>query len=248
MTDHWRRLVAPAVAAAAAFAVLVSLGVWQLQRLEWKEALIARVAARIDAEPIAAPGPKEWPDVERADLEYQPVSVTGRFLHQYEAHVFMTLAAPRSQFGGMGYLVMTPLETADGWFVYVNRGFVPEAKKYGTTRPAGQVDAEVTVTGLFRAPRRSAWFSPGDDISDNVWFSRDPGLFAEWHGPPAAWVAPYIIDARYDPELRGGLPQGGETIVDFPNNHLGYALTWFGLAAGLVGVFAVFARGRLSGR
>ena len=248
MTEPGRGLVGPAVAAALAFAVLVSLGVWQLQRLEWKEALIARVAARIDSLPIPAPGPKGWPDVERADLEYQPVSVTGRFLHQYEAHVFTTLSAPHGRYGGMGYLVMTPLETADGWFVYVNRGFVPEDRKFAATRPAGQVDADVTITGLFRAPRRGSWFSVADDRNDNVWFSRDPGLFAEWHGPPAAWVAPYTIDARYDAELRGGLPQGGETIVDFPNNHLGYALTWFGLAAGLAGVFFVFARGRLSSR
>jgi surfeit locus 1 family protein len=248
MSTHWRRLIVPGIAAALALAVLVSLGVWQLRRLAWKEALIARVTERVDAAPIPAPGPKEWPDLELADLEYQPVSVTGRFLHQYEAHLFTTLNAPRGHFGGMGYFIMTPLETDDGWFVYVNRGFVPEDRKYAATRPLGQIDGEVTVTGLYRAPRRGSWVSPADDTAANIWFSRDPGLFAEWRGPPAAWVAPYTIDARFDPDLPGGLPQGGETLIDFPNNHLGYALTWFGLAAALIGVFLTFARGRLRGR
>jgi surfeit locus 1 family protein len=245
MSTSWRRLVVPGIAAALAFAVLVSLGFWQLQRLAWKEDLIARVSARVNAEPIPAPGPKEWPDLELADLEYQPVTVTGRFLHQYEVHVFTTLNAPRGHFGGLGYFVMTPLETNDGWFVYVNRGFVPEDRKFGATRPLGQIDAEIALTGLYRAPRPGSWLSPADDTTKNVWFSRDPGLFAEWYGPPAAWVAPYTIDANFNPDLAGGLPQGGETLIDFPNNHLGYALTWFGLAAALVGVFVVFARARL---
>jgi surfeit locus 1 family protein len=248
MSTSLRRLLVPGAAAALVFAVLVSLGCWQLQRLAWKEALIARVDARVDAEPILAPGPKDWPDLEIAGLEYQPVSIAGRLLHQYEAHVFTTLATPRGGLGGLGYFVMTPLETADGWFVYVNRGFVPEDRKYGATRPMGQLDAEITVTGLYRAPRRGSWLSPADDTGSNIWFSRDPGLFAEWHGPPAAWVAPYTIDARFDPDLPGGLPQGGETLIDFPNNHLGYALTWFGLAAALLGVFIVFARGLLRGQ
>jgi surfeit locus 1 family protein len=245
MSTSLRRLFAPSVAAVLAFSILISLGFWQVQRLAWKEALIARVGERVNAQPIAAPSTKEWPDLERADLEYQPVSVTGRFLHQYEAHVFTALNAPRGHFGGLGYFVMTPLETADGWFVYVNRGFVPEDRKFGATRPLGQLDAEITVTGLYRTPRLGSWLSPANDTTKNVWFSRDPGLFAEWHGPPAAWVAPYTIDAGFDPDLPGGLPQGGETLIEFPNNHLGYALTWFGLAAALVGVFFVFARARL---
>src|SRR5690606_30641352 len=125
--------------------------------------------------------------------------------------------------------------------------FVPEDRKFATMRPAGQVDAEVTVTGLFRAPRGPTWLSPEDNLAKNVWFSRDPGRFAAWRGPPAAWVAPYIIDAGFDPDLTGGLPQGGETIVEFSNNHFGYALTWFGLAACLVGVFIAFVRARLKG-
>lgn len=245
MTSPWRGLILPSLAATLALAILISLGYWQVERLRWKEALIARVSERVDLAPIPAPGPGAWPNLDRAEFEFRPVSLAGRFLHQYEAHVFTLLASPRGANGGKGYLVMTPLATDDGWFVYVNRGFVPEDRKDGATRSAGQTDALVTVAGLFRAPRVGSWLSADDSTSDNIWFSRDPGLFAAWQGPDPERVAPYIIDAQFDPELEGGLPQGGETFMAFSNNHLGYAITWFGLAAGLVGVFLVFARGRL---
>lgn len=244
----WNRLIVPGIATALAFTILVGLGIWQVQRLFWKEALIARVDERVDAAPIPAPGPATWAGVEADNIEYQPVTVSGRFLHEDEAHVFTTLNAPRGPFGGLGYLVLTPLATDDGWFVYVNRGFVPEDRKSAATRPTGQIEGEVTVTGLLRLPRRANWLSAKDDPAGNVWFSRDPELLAEWNGLPPAQVAPYTIDTRFDPELPGGLPQGGETLVTFPNNHFGYALTWFGLAAVLLGVFVVFARGRLKER
>lgn len=246
MTDSWRKLIVPAIAAGLAFGVLVALGFWQLHRLQWKEALIARVEARIDGPAAPAPGPAAWPTLDLVELEYQPVSVNGRFLHQYEAHVFTALSAPRGAFGGMGYFVTTPLETPDGWLVYVNRGFVPEDRKDEAERRVGQISGPVTVVGLLRAPRGRSWSSAEDDPSDNVWFARDPALFATWSDLDTSRVAPYTIDLRFDPELAGGLPQGGETFVDFPNNHLGYALTWFGLAAALVGVFVVFVRSRLT--
>lgn len=240
-----RRLVLPGFATLIAFAMLMSLGFWQVARLQWKENLIATVEARLNAPPIPAPPPSEWPDLEKAGLEYQPVTVTGRFLHQQEAHVFVALSSPKGQFGGMGYLVMTPLVTDDGWYVYVNRGFVPEDRKVPATRAAGQLDGNVTVTGLYRAPSGRSWFSASDDPRRNVWFSRDPWRFAEVARLPTVAVAPYIIDAFHDPSPPGGLPQGGETLVQFPNNHLGYAITWFGLALGLVAVFVAFARTRL---
>jgi surfeit locus 1 family protein len=249
MTASWRGLILPGVGAGVAFGILVSLGVWQVRRLQWKEALIARVSERADAAPIPAPGADQGADLDMVELEYQPVSVGGRFLDQAEAHVFTVLSAPRGPYGGMGYLVMTPLETTDGWIVYVNRGFVPEDRKDPTTRPDGQIGGEeLEVIGLLRAPRSPTLLSAGDDTAGNVWFSRDPALFAAWGGLAAERVAPYTIDISFDPGLVGGLPQGGETLVQFPNNHLGYALTWFGLAGGLAAVFVIFARGRLRGR
>jgi surfeit locus 1 family protein len=240
-------LVVLAVAAAVLFSVLVGLGIWQLERRAWKEALIARVELGLVAAPRPAFGPDTWPSLDLTGAEYQPVEVTGVFDHAREIHVVHTLADPKGPVGGLGYQVFTPVRTANGWWVYVNRGFVPRERKDPATRAEGQVAGETTVVGLLRAPHERSWFTPGDDIAGNAWFSRDPTLFAATAGLPVDAVAPYIIDAKVDPELPGGLPQGGETIVAFPNNHLQYALTWFGLAAVLVVVSATFVSRRLRG-
>jgi surfeit locus 1 family protein len=239
--------VLPGLATLVCVAILVALGVWQLQRLAWKEALVAQVAARLSAPPIPAPGPAEWPRLDLAALGYQPVTVSGEFFADKEAYVVHTLTAPKGRYGGVGYLVMTPLLTQGGWTVYVNRGFVPADRRYPSQRPEGVVEGSTTVTGLLRVPSRRQWFMPGDAVPDKAWFSRDPQLYAAAYGAPSAEVAPYIIDAIFDSSLPGGLPQGGETIVEFPNNHLGYAITWFGLAIAALAIFAAFAAKRLRG-
>ena len=244
-TATWRAVLFPGLAALAGIAILVSLGLWQVGRLQWKTALIERVEAGQTASPSAAPGPAEWANLDIVAREYQRVAVAGIFDLDREVHVIATLADPKGPAGGIGYFVMTPLVTNDGWTVYVNRGFVPRERISPESRPEGLVAGETAVTGLLRAPRRRAWFMPGDDPAGNAWLSRDPLLYVERLGLPAARVAPYYIDADYDPALPGGLPQGGETIVEFPNNHLGYALTWFGLAAALAAVFVAFALARV---
>jgi surfeit locus 1 family protein len=242
-----RSLIVPTVAAVVAFAILVSLGAWQVQRLHWKEDLIARVNARLDAPPVAAPEPTAWPTLDLAATEYTRVTVAGVYDTAREAYVVHTLTEPKGKYGGIGFLVMTPLETANGWTVYINRGFVPGDRKLPSARSGGETTGPATVTGLLRAPRSRAWFSPADDVSGNAWFSRDPSLYAAAYGAASTRIAPYIVDADFDPSLPGGLPQGGETVVDFPNSHLGYAITWFGLAAALAGVFGVFAVRRFRG-
>ena len=237
----------PTVAAAIAVAILCSLGAWQVQRLHWKEALIASVDRGLTAAPVPAPGPAGWASLDYGDREYQRVAVTGHFDETAEAYVTYTLTEPKGPQGGIGYLVMTPLVTPDGWIVYVNRGFVPRNKRYPTERPGGTIPGQITVTGLFRAPHGAPWYA-GDNIAANDWFSRDPKLYANARGLPPDKVAPYIVDADFDASLPGGLPQGGETVVSFPNNHLGYAITWFGLAIALAGVYSVFVWRRLKER
>lgn len=240
-----RRLLVPAIAAGIALVILLGLGTWQVERLHWKEALIARVTARMDAPPVPAPPPSAWGGLDVTDLQYQPLTVTGRFDNAREIYVVQALTEPKGKLGGFGFMVMTPLTTADGWTVYVNRGFVPGDRKDPATRPGGEIEGDTTVVGLARAPYDRSWFAPADNASGNEWFSRDPVLYAKASGIDPAKAAPYIIDAKADPALPGGLPQGGETVVDFPNSHLQYAVTWYGLAAALVAVFIAFARGRL---
>jgi surfeit locus 1 family protein len=245
--ERGRSFVVLAAISAVVFAILAGLGVWQLERRAWKEALIARVEAGLAADAVAAPGPDAWPSLSIGEAEYATVEATGVFDHAKEIHVVHTLVEPKGPAGGIGYQVFTPFRTDAGWWVYVNRGFVPRENKEPATRSAGQIAGETTVTGLLRSPSRRSWFMPADDVAGNAWFSRDPSLFAAASGLPPEAVAPYVIDARFDPDLPGGLPQGGETIVSFPNNHLQYAVTWLGLAMVLVAVFAAFAVKRIRG-
>ncbi len=231
-----------------ALVILCGLGTWQVQRLHWKEALIARVSAGLKADPVAAPTPRDWPALDLAKSEYQPVTVAGRFDNAHEIHVIYTLTEPKGPIGGPGYFVMTPFTTDGGWIVYVNRGFVPAAKVDPATRAEGQVEGETTVTGILRQPGRRSWFMPADNAAKDQWFSRDPALYAAAQGLPASQVAPYIIDERFDPNRPGGLPQGGETRVIFPNNHLGYIITWYGLAFSLALVYVPYLVRRLKDR
>ena len=179
------------------------------------------------------------------DAEYERVRLHGHFLNEREQFVNTALTEPKGKRGGFGFMVMTPFQTDAGWIAYVNRGFIPRELKAPESRPGSEIDGPTTVVGPLRAPYRRDWFMPGDQPQRSEWFSHDPALYAAAAGFSPGEVAPYIIDAEFDPSLPDGLPQGGETIVDFPNSHLGYAITWFGLAAGLAGVFGAYAWGKL---
>lgn len=241
-----RGLAAPAGAFLLAFALLIGLGVWQLRRLAWKEGLLRAIAERTTAPPVPLPPAAAWPSLKPDDYAYRHVTVTGTFANDKEAHVFRPLSpeTARGPYKGLGDLVLTPLRLADGGVVIVNRGFVPENRIDPATRPAGQLAGSVTITGLMREPEPRNLFTPADDPKANTWFTRDPAAVAAAFGLDGA--APFTIDADASP-VPGGLPQGGETVLDIPNNHLSYALTWFGLAGGLCLVFAGFVWRRLAG-
>jgi surfeit locus 1 family protein len=220
------------------FVVLCGLGTWQLQRLAWKQDLIDRVESRTELAPVAAPGPAEWPDIDFDELDYRPVAATGTYRHDLEAHAYVALSNPAGPLGGQGYFILTPLETTEGWPVIVNRGFVPEENKDPSTRSDSQIEGEVRIVGLLRQPQGGNAFTPADDIDGNIWFTRDPAAIGEAFGLGPD-LAPYYIDVPFDPAQPGGLPQGGETLLSFPNNHLQYAVTWYGLAAVLAVIFVL---------
>lgn len=241
---EWRGLLLPGALAAAGLAILVGLGFWQLERLAWKEDLIARVEARTKAPAVLIPEEADWSNVGASRDEYRHVRASGRFQHAREALVYTVLSEPKGRFSGQGYWVLTPLELANGAVVIVNRGFVPLERKDPATRREGQIEGPVTVTGLLRMPEVTNWFTPANEPARGAWYWRDPVEIAKHFG--LARAAPFMIDADAAP-IFGGLPQGGETRLVFSNNHLGYAITWFGLALALLGVFTVFARRRLRG-
>ena len=207
-------------------ALFTSLGVWQLHRRVWKLDLIHRVDARVHATPVAAPGPSEWPRIDRARDEYRRVEVTGRYLNGRE-----TLVRAVTELGG-GYWVVTPFATARGFTVLVNRGFVPPSRRDAKTRAAGEIGGETTVIGLVRMTEPKGAFLHTNDPAANRWYSRDVAAIAA--ARRLTNTAPYFIDAAAGP-VPGGYPVGGLTVITFPNNHLVYALTWFGLALLLAG-------------
>ncbi len=213
-----RRLGAIA-AGLALFALFCGLGVWQLQRLAWKEALIARVEARTHAAPTAAPGPAAWRAISAKADEYRRMRVSGTFENDRETLVQAVTAA------GPGFWVMTPLRTEAGYTVVINRGFVPTAQ---AARRAGLIQGPATVTGLLRVSEPHGGFLRANQPAANRWYSRDVATIAQARGLGDA--APYFIDADATPNP-GGWPRGGMTVVRFRNSHLAYALTWFGLAA-----------------
>jgi surfeit locus 1 family protein len=220
----------------------LALGIWQVQRLGWKQALIARVESRIHAEPVPAPGPAGWAAV--ADDEYRRVQVSGLFLQGRET--FVQAVTER----GGGYWLLTPLRSNAGFTVLVNRGFVtPEQRSQLSglvSASNGQVSAtQVTVTGLLRLSEPGGGFLRHNDPAADRWYSRDVSAIAAARGlgeRALGEVAPYFIDADAT-QGPAGFPVGGLTVLRFANNHLVYALTWFALALMLAAAAAFVIRG-----
>jgi len=219
------------------FAILIGLGIWQIERKAWKEGLIAAVTSRVDAPPEALPPASAWSAIDEASDEYGRVTFSGEFDHKDEALVFASATGfrPDVDNAGPGYWVFTPARLADGSVVMVNRGFVPSGKQDPKSRPAGQVSGPVEIMGAMRWPDERHWFTPGDDPAHNLWFTRDPASIAAAKG--LGPVAPFYVEQE-TPAPPGGLPLPGKLVVILPDNHLQYALTWFGLAAVLAGVVA----------
>ncbi len=234
----WRSLVVPAT---IAFAILIGLGTWQLQRKAWKEGLIAALTAQLAAPPIALPAASSWPRVDANTMQYRRVTFTAQLDNAKEALVYAIPSAfrPDVQEQGPGYWIFTPARLSDGSVVIVNRGFVPEGRQDPKSRPQGEVAAPVTIVGALRWPDDRHWFTPRDDPAHNLWFSRDPAAIAAAKG--LGPVAPFYVEQE-SPAPPGGLPQPGKLVVSLPDNHLQYALTWYGLALVLAGVFISWAR------
>jgi surfeit locus 1 family protein len=227
------------IACAILFAILCGLGVWQLERLQWKLALIAEVNARTQAAPVTV-------DVVRGlgeAAQYRRVTLHGVFNHAQENYVFATASG-----GDPVYHVLTPFLIADGtarhWLM-VDRGAVPKERLDPGSRKAGNVAGITAVTGIWRTPDAPGLFTPAPDVAHRIWYSRDLAAMARTDG--IALQAPVVIEADATPNP-GGWPRGGQTVVEFRNQHLSYAVTWFGLALCLLGVWLAYhvQKGRLA--
>jgi len=201
---------------ALAFAGFVALGLWQVQRLHWKHALVARVEGRIHAAAVQAPARTRRPAITAESDEYRRVFAQGRFLQGRDTRVQALTAL------GAGSWILSPLQTADG-IVLVNRGFVPDD---GTASPPPA--GAVRIEGLLRIDEPNGRILRRNDSTHERWYSRDVAAIARKRG--LSGVAPYFIDADALPGI-DAWPRGGMTVVSFRDHHLQYALTWFALAA-----------------
>jgi surfeit locus 1 family protein len=230
-----RGLVILTACTLAGLAILIGLGVWQLQRLAWKEGLIAEIETRAKGEPIPL---QDAIAVARAggDPSYYRVRVDGRFDNAKELYLYSVAAEQ------VGWHVITPLTASDGSVVLVDRGFVPDALRDPAKRAPGEIAGPLTVTGLARTPEIQGTFVPDNEVAANRWFWRDlAGMTQTLYPSGGPAVAPFFLEAEKS-DVPGGWPEGGQTRLELPNNHLQYAITWFLLAGALIVIYLVFVR------
>lgn len=218
-----------------AFIILISLGVWQTQRLFWKETLIAQIDERVQSAPQSL-AKIEAEFIKTGMVDYRPVTVQGSFRHDLEQYFFTTHK------GQPGYAVYTPLMLADDRAILINRGFVPYERQDPAGRVEGQIDGVVTVTGLARDPliAKPSTYLPDNEPDKKLYYWKDWGTMMQNStlSQDHDFIG-FFVDADATPNP-GGLPVGGITILEQPNSHLQYAATWFGLAAVLLVVSVIF--------
>jgi len=224
---RWRRLLLPLLFALPVLALLLGLGTWQVQRLAWKNDLLARIAEAEAATPV--------PLDTAIPQTYARVIVTGRFDYGREALLGLEVRGTM-----LGAHLLTPLLRNGAPPILVDRGWVPLERSLPVARPEG----EVAVTGYVREGAAAGSFSPADDVAGRRFYTFDPGAIGRALDLPD--VAPFGLVALAVPGAPpDALPAAAQSLPRPTNPHLGYAITWYGLAAALVGVFVVFARRRL---
>lgn len=221
----------PSVIAGCGIVLLLSLGTWQVLRLFEKREINGLRAGRLAMAEAPLPpvlaDPSAW--------EFRRVSVRGTLDHAQELYL-----PCRSQRGNEGTCVLVILRRADGLPVLVNRGWVPPARKDPARRPAAQTPGETELRAVLRVAQQRTRFMPDNDVAKNVWFFYDLPAMARALG--VAQAAPFYLEAAVDPRAPEGAPLGGQTRFQLPDNHLGYAFTWYALAIALAVIFVLSQR------
>jgi surfeit locus 1 family protein len=225
---RFRPTLWPTLFSVPAVIVMIGLCVWQVQRLHWKEGLIAERESRVAAEPAALPPVGTDP----TEMEYRRVRLEGTFLHDKELYL-----GARSMNGNVGYHVLTPFALSDGGTVLVDRGWVPVERKLPERRPEGQVAGAQTLDGVARLAHGKAWMQPDNEPQHNMWFFFDLPAMAKSAG--VDFRTDLYVDAG-PAENPGQYPVGGQTHIEIPNDHLQYAITWGLLAAALAVIYVLY--------
>ena len=213
---------------------LLGLGGWQLERLGWKQVLIAERQRGLDAAPIALPA--DFKGV-TPDLAYRRVRASGVFQHQHELFL-----GARAYKGIAGLEVLTPLRLDNGDYLLVNRGWVPLALKDPAKRPRSLSQGRVEISGVLRPPQEpSGWFVPRPEPAAKHWFFYRTSAMADHLELP---LLPAVVEAL---PVEGQLPIGREARLELRNFHRQYAITWFALAFALCVIYVVYHRTRARG-
>jgi surfeit locus 1 family protein len=250
-----RSLVGPVVVALAALVTLTGLGLWQLQRKEWKEALIATLDERLAAAPEALPPAARWASLDAADDEFRRVRFRAEFLPAREGRVYTGGSGLRDDIKSPGYFAFAPARLADGTVIVVNRGFVPNEHPTAALAPIALPPGPVELLGVMRWPEAPAWYVTTHSAGEDLWFVRDHLAMAALYGwdagggaaTRAAAVAPFYIDLEA-PAPPGGVPRPAPVKANLRNEHMQYALTWFGLAIVLIVAFGFWLSATLAPR
>lgn len=206
---------------------MLLLGNWQVERLDWKLDLIEKIKQRATSAPISIPTNVDNLD----DLEYLHVTVNGTFDHDYEMTMYSV--GPN---GEPGYDLYTPFTLNSGVSIIVNRGWVPESIKNQSNRPDTLDLGNMTVEGLLRKPWKKLWYGPENDPDNNMWFYGDVDSMAEYNALDRNFPM-FLYADKIDSD--NSFPVAGRTEFNIVNNHLDYALTWYGLAIVLIGIYLI---------
>ncbi|MBL6597631.1 MAG: SURF1 family protein [Alphaproteobacteria bacterium] len=218
----------PTLFTVPALMVLVGLGAWQVERLNWKNSLVETFDSRIAMAPVGAPTTIENMD----EWRYRRVELVGVFQHGKEI-----LITGRPFEGSAGFHVLTPFLLGDDRIIIVNRGWVPEKLRAREKRPETLVEGLVTVLGIIREDRRRGAFVPDNEPHNEVWLYVDTDQMASHRD--IVPVAPYYVDAIRDPGPYT-LPIGASAEIAVRNEHLQYAVTWFLLAGTLLVIYVIY--------
>ena len=209
--------------------VLLMLGFWQLDRLAWKTALIESFNERANAPAMPLPAPS----AELSGFEFQNLDLNGRFLHDKELYL-----TGRTYEGNAGFHVVTPFRTVAGQLLLVNRGWVSEAYREPETRLFSVKQEQITLRAVLRLPQQKGYFVPENDPANGFWFTLKPEEMTTFLGLEDAVTTYYADQVRTSEVLT--LPIAAETRIAVRNTHLNYALTWFGVALSLIGVYIAY--------
>jgi surfeit locus 1 family protein len=236
-----KRLFIPTLLFVVMLAMLVALGTWQIQRLQWKTALLADVEQRLSAAPLEILSPDDLPA--GRDLNFQRVQLQGQFV----GPVVVVPSKVYNNVVGVYIHQLFALPSAQAVFM-VNRGWVADdqltsvlAQMQATPSSSLTDAAPLTISGLLRTPSAAGAFTPPNDLARRIFYRLNASDFATVAELPAQAVLPYVLEL--DTGLNGELPiKSGIFVPTLPNKHLGYALTWYGLAIVLSIIYGVYFR------